>query len=402
MVAPFDIEACRAQFPVLAADDGWAYLDNAGGSLAPRSTIEAVTSYMRNRHVQLGASYQRSAEATAEVEAGRAAAAQLIGAAPDEVVLAASTTMNVYVLAQALRATWSDGDAIVVTDLDHEANGGAWRRLAETGLDVREWKMNPETATLEADGLRPLLADGAVKLVCFTHCANVVGAIHDVATLTALCHDAGAQVCVDGVAYAPHRKVDVKALGVDWYLVSLYKVYGPHVGLLYGRREALLAARSQNHFFYGEDQIPQKLMPGNVSHELAAGLVGIGAYLDTVAPSMEAAFERFTAHEAALVAPLLEFLSERRGVRLIGPATAHPDRRVPTVAFAVEGVHSSTVPTALDAKKLAIRWGDFYAARAIDAWGLRERGGIVRVSLVHYNRAEEVSRLVEALDEVLP
>ena len=188
--------------------------------------------------------------------------------------------MNVYVLAQALRATWGEEAAIVVTNLDHEANGGAWRRLEANGVEVREWKLDVETAELRAETLTPLLEDGKVKLVCFTHCSNVVGTIHDVAALTEICHAAGAQVCVDGVAYAPHRKVDVKALNVDWYLISLYKVYGPHVGLLYGKREAFLAARNQNHFFYSEEQIPNKLMPGTVSHELAAGITGALAYLD--------------------------------------------------------------------------------------------------------------------------
>lgn len=400
---PLDVESCRAQFPALApaAAQGWAFMDNAGGSLAPAQTSDAVARYMRERHVQVGASYALSAAATAEVQAGHAAAARLVGADPDEIALGPSTTMNVYVLAQALRATWGSDAAIVVTDLDHEANGGAWRRLEATGVEVRERKLDIESAELRAEALRPLLDDGKVKLVCFTHCSNVVGTIHDVAALTEVCHAAGAQVCVDGVAYAPHRKIDVRALNVDWYLVSLYKVYGPHVGLLYGKREAFLEARNQNHFFYSEEQVPHKLMPGNVSHELAAGVSGALRYLDTVAPRLEDAFDAFAAHEAEIVRPLLSYLRDRRGVRVLGRTDSDPAHRVPTVAFVVDGLHSSAVPAALDEAKVAVRWGDFYAARAIDALGLRERGGVVRASLVHYNTAEEVSRLIEGLDTVL-
>lgn len=405
MSAPesLDVELCRAQFPALREPvaRGWAFMDNAGGSLAPASTSDAVHRYMRERHVQLGASYDLSAEATREVEAGHAAAARLIGADPDEVALGASTTMNVYVLAQALRATWPEGAALVVTNLDHEANGGAWRRLEATGVEVREWKLDPATAELRAETLAPLLEDGRVELVCFTHCSNVVGTIHDVAALTRQCHEAGAKVCVDGVAYAPHRKVDVRALDVDWYLASLYKVFGPHVGLLYGKRDQFLEARNQNHFFYSEGQIPQKLMPGNVSHELAAGVVGITRYLESVAPTLEAAFEQFTAHEAQIVGPLLEYLDRHPRVRVIGRSDPDPRRRVATVAFAVEGLLSSAVPEALDRAKVAIRWGDFYAARAIDALGLRDQGGVVRASLLHYNTEDEVTRLIAALDALL-
>ena len=402
-----DVELCRAQFSALRPPPSepppaWAYMDNAGGSLAPVQTSDAIARYLRTRHVQLGASYDLSVASGADVDAGRAAAAALVGADPDEVVLGPSSTMNVFVLAQALLPTWPAGAAVVVTDLDHEANVGAWRRLEARGVEVREWRMDPETAELRVEDLDPLLDDGRVRLVCFTHCSNVVGTIHDVAHITRRCHAAGAQVCVDGVAFAPHRRVDVRGLGVDWYLVSLYKVYGPHLGLLYGRRERLLEARSQNHFFYGEDAIPHKLMPGNVSHELAAGLVGIPAYLQTVAGSIDEAFALFTAHEARIVAPLLEDLSARPDVRLIGRSDPDPDHRVPTVAFAVRGMHASSIPAALDQRKLAIRWGDFYAARAIDRLGLREAGGVVRISLVHYNRADEVERLLEALDLVLP
>lgn len=309
----------------------------------------------------------------------------------------------------------------MVTNLDHEANIGPWRALAPHGVRVREWAMDPATARLEPEGLARLLG-ARTRLVCFTHCANVVGAFHDVAAITRLAHDAGAWVCVDGVAYAPHRRVDVAAWDVDFYLVSAYKVFGPHVGLLYGKRERLLEMRGQSHDFVAEDDIPYKLEPGGVAHELAAGLPGILEHLEALGerqapevglgagtPDVEdgprvrlaRAFDRIAAHEEALVAPLLKWLDEHPEIRLIGPAS--PDRalRAPTVAFAVGGRRASEIPPRLEAHHIAARWGHFYAPRAIHALGLAERDGIVRISLAHYNTAEEVDRAMAALGEIV-
>ena len=239
----------------------------------------------------------------------------------------------------------------------------------------------------------------------------MVGSIHDVASVARLVHAAGAEVCVDGVAYAPHRLVDVKAWDVDYYLCSLYKVFGPHLGALYGKRDKLVAARGQNHFFIGEEQVPYKLQPGNVNHELTAGLAGVLEYFVDLAEAhgitgstrakLEGADDLISAHEAALAAPLLEDLAGRSDVRLLGEPTADRSKRVPTIAFAVDGRPSQEVATALEAHQLAVRWGDFYASRAIDALGLRAQGGVVRVSMAHYNTAEEVDRLLRALDAVL-
>jgi cysteine desulfurase family protein (TIGR01976 family) len=320
----------------------------------------------------------------------------------------------VYVLAQALASRFQPGDAIVVTNLDHEANIGAWRRLARQGIEIREWRFRPETMRLELEDLEPLL-DERTRLVCFTHVSNVVGAIHDVAAIARKAHAAGALVCVDGVAYAPHRLIDVKALDVDFYLASLYKVYGPHLGLLYVRRALLAELENQNHFFLGANELAYKLEPGYVNHELTAALPGILEYFEALALHHHGAaaevddttarlarvFDDITAHEERLVTPLLAFLSARPGVRVLGPASPAAAGRVPTVAFTVEGRHASEIPARLDQEHVAIRWGDFYARRAIDALGLGERGGVVRVSMVHYNTEDEVTRLIETLDRVI-
>lgn len=405
-----DLDHVRSWFPALATP--WALFDNAGGSVPARGVVERVARYMGTHQVQLGATYALSRDAAAAVAEGRKAAERLVGAEEGEVVLGPSTSALAQQLAAALRPTWREGDEVVVTNLDHEANIGPWRALAASGVVVREWRFRPETMTLELADLEPLLTP-RTRLVAFTHVSNVVGTVHDVAAITRRVRAAGALSCVDGVAFAPHRHVDVKALGVDFYLVSLYKVFGPHVGLLYGRRDLLLAGRSRNHFFLGEDAVPYKYEPGGVCHELVGSLAGITEYLDAIdarhfgAPAgpqdrLARTFEAFARHEEALVAPLLELLGSRNGVRVLGEPTAARARRVPTVAFTVDGVDSASVPRALDGREVAIRYGHFYAFRAIEALGLLARNGVVRVSMLHTNTPAEVARLVEALDAVLP
>lgn len=403
----FDLDFVRAQFPALASP--WALMDNAGGSAPARQVIERVSEHLSRRPVQLGASYSLSVEAQAAVDAGRAAAARLVGADPGEVVLGPSSTALVATLSRSLRPLWSEGDEVIVTDLDHEANIGPWRALEASGITVREWPFDAETQSLRLEELEPLLGP-RTRLVAFTHCANVIGNVHDVSAICARIRAAGALSCVDGVAFAPHRRVEVGALGCDFYVLSFYKVYGPHLAAMFGRRERLLEARSQNHFFVGEDEVPYKLEPGGVAYELAAGLPGILDYYEAVdrrhEPTasgcpLERVYELFARHEMDLARPLLGFLDEHPRVRLYGSARAEHESRVPTIAFSVEGVDSATVPAQLDERGLAVRYGHFYAQRAIERLGLHERSGVVRVSLVHYNAPGEVLRLVEALDELL-
>ena len=275
------------------------------------------------------------------------AMAAMINAQPEEVMIGPSTSMNVFLLAQALKPGFREGDEIVVTSLDHEANVGAWRKLAADGVTVREWRFDRESFALEPSGLGALLNE-RTRLVCFGHCSNITGGFTDVPALVRTIHDAGALACVDGVAYAPHRAIDVKAWDVDFYLCSTYKLYGPHLALLYGKRAHFERAAPLNHYFL-DDELPLKLNPGGPNHELSAGLAGVTAYLDALHARHEgetnlplhgrlaAIFERIAAHEEALVAPLLDFLAAKPGVRLIGNPSADRHTRAPTVAFAVEG-----------------------------------------------------------------
>lgn len=397
-----DLDYVRSNFPALDSD--WAFMDNAGGSAPCRQVIGHMSSFLERLPFQLGATYGPSVRAADAVAAGRSAAAALFGARPGEIVLGASSTLLVDLLARALVPLWSTGDEVIVTNLDHETNVGPWRRLEAQGIVVKEWCFRPESVALEAADLEPLLTD-RTRLVAFTHCSNIVGTVHDVPSIARLIRQAGALSCVDGVAFAPHRRIDVEALGVDLYFASLYKVYGPHIAALFGREDLLRAARGQSHFFVSEESVPAKLEPGNVSYEAAAALAGVVEYLAELAAHHDAsedqAFDLVANHETELVRPLLEFLAQHPRVRLLGRSKADPDERVPTVAFVVADRQSSEIPPLLDSRRLAVRYGHFYAYRPIRDLGLLERDGVVRVSLAHYNTPAEVARLIEALGEIL-
>lgn len=398
-----DLDFVRARFPALQTE--WTLFDNAGGSVPLGSVIERVQDYMRSCMVQLGASYALSLEATARVAAGHRAAERLLGAREGEVVIGSSSTVLAKLIAMALRPLWQDGDEVIVTDLDHEANVGAWRALATTGLRIREWRCNADTLRLELEDLEPLLHE-RTRLVAFTHCSNLIGEIHDAKAVVDRVHAAGAMTCIDGVAFAPHRRVDVAAIGTDLYFASLYKTFGPHLGALFVRRDLLERCHSQNHFFIGSEAGAYKLEPGNVNHELTSALPAVVDYLEALdrhhggAGTIDGAYARIAAHETALAAPLLAFLAAHPRARLLG--SARPDaQRAPTVSFVPSGQPSSAVPPRLDARSVAVRFGHFYAYRFCERFGLLKHDGVVRASMAHYNTPAEVGRLIAALDEVL-
>ncbi len=402
-----DPNLVRSHFPALQSD--WTFFDNAGGSAPCIQVIDRVRDYLSTHPWQLGASYAVSEQASQMVHAGRSAMAEWIGAEPSEVVLGPSSTVLARQLAESLRPTFDPGDQIVVTNLDHESNIGPWRALASVGVEIREWKFRHDTHALELEDLNSLLSE-RTRLVCFPHVSNIVGNVHDVRAICDRVHAVGALACVDGVAFAPHRRVQVRDLGADFYFFSAYKTYGPHVGVLYGKKDQLLAAKGLNHFFVSESSVPLKFEPGNVNYELTASLPGILEYLrelgrshakDFSSPaSLDQIHEAIATHEDDLSRPLLRFLSAHPRVTLFGRDEPGPGR-VPTISFTVEGVASSALPLRLDQQRIAIRYGHFYAYRCIDSLGLLERDGVVRISMVHYNTSEEVARLIEALDEIL-
>lgn len=405
-----NLEHIRAEFPALR--DECVYLDNAGGSQVLRRVADRVRDYLLSSSVQLGASYAQSQDAGARVLAARRSVAELVNAPnDDEIVMGGSTTSLMFQLTQALRPGIRAGDEIIVTNSDHEANIGGWSRLQAAGAVLRIWDTHPDSLALELPDLDRLLSP-RVKWVAMTHASNVLGTVNPVAEVARRAHAVGARLCVDAVAYAPHRLVDVQASGADVYVFSFYKVFGPHYAVLWGRRELLLGLPSLNHYFIGPEVIPYKLQPGNVNYELSYGCVGINEYLVDVGTSlgcrgssrqkMQAAFDAFERHEDTLAERLLGYLRGKKAVRIIGLNGATAGGRVPTISFMVAGRMSESIVRHVDQFGIGIRFGDFYARRLIESLGLDAQGGVVRVSMAHYNTAQEIDRLIHHLDQVIP
>ncbi len=405
-----DLAFARANFPSLRDDA--ILLDNAGGSQVLERVADRVRDYLLSETVQLGASYAASRQSGAAVDTGRASIATLVNAArPEEIVMGATATQLFDQLARALSKNWRPGDEVIVTNFDHEANIGPWRNLEAQGIVIREWRMPTGADIPDLSDLEALLSD-KTRLVAFTHVSNIFGSIMPVREITDTIHAYGALACVDGVAFAPHRAVDVQALGADFYGFSLYKVYGPHHAALYGRYDALRDhAANINHYFYGEERVPNKLEPGNPNYELAYGCVGIIDYLEEFAlkhgvnatgrPAIEAAFDIMADHEADLSERLLSFLRSRNDLEVIGTASAHRERRVPTISFIHKGRSSESLVRKVDQSGIGIRFGDFHSKRLVNAIGTGMPDGVIRVSAVHYNTLSEMDRLIDALKAAL-
>jgi cysteine desulfurase family protein (TIGR01976 family) len=409
IVSPLDLITIRAEFPALSSD--CVYLDNAGGSQVLRRVADRVRDYLLSSSVQLGASYAQSQNAGAKVLEARRSVAELINAEhDDEVVMGGSTTSLMFQLTQAILPSIAAGDEIIVTNSDHEANIGGWMRLKAAGAVVKIWEVNHQTLALDVTDLDRLLS-AKVKWVAITHASNVLGTINPVAQIAQRVHAVGARLCVDAVAYAPHRLVDVQASGADVYVFSFYKVFGPHYAVLWGQRDFLLSLPSLNHYFIGPEVLPYKLQPGNVNYELSYGCIGISDYLVDVGRQlnstgsrrqmMQVAYKAFEKHEDTLAERLLSYLRGKKSVHIVGLASGEPCHRMPTISFMVAGCMSQSIVQHVDQFNIGIRFGDFYAKRLIEALGLQVQGGVVRVSIAHYNTLDEIDRLITHLDEVI-
>ena len=404
-----DLAFVRAQFPAFAEPslEGQAFFENAGGSYTCQQVIDRLFRFYTQRKVQPFGPYAASKLGGQEMDEARSRMAGLLGVATDELSFGPSTTQNTYVLAQAFGQFLSQDEAIIVTNQDHEANTGPWRRLAERGIEVREWRVDPETGHLNPDDLENLL-DDKVRLVCFPHCSNVVGQINPVVEITALAHAAGAFVCVDGVSYAPHGFVDVGTLGPDIYLFSAYKTFGPHQGVMVIRRGLGDLLPNQGHVFNG-GTLYKRFTPAGPDHAQVAACAGMADYIDAsyahhiggdAGPAARAAavHDLMRAHETTLLQPLLDALKTRNSVRLIGPDTA--ETRAPTVALALERA-GEDVAAELVRHGIMAGGGDFYAGRALTAMGVDPKKGVLRLSFTHYTSKAEIDQLLNALDAVL-
>ncbi len=418
MLKPYDVDFARAQYDAFTHPETgqWVMAENAGGSYAPRQVTDKLHHFMTATKTQPYWSFSMADAGGKAMDRSHAQLAAAINAEPNEVMFGPSTSMNTYVLAKALREELRTGDEVIVTNQDHEANVGAWRRLADgnSGIVVREWAADPETGRLGMEGLRKHL-NPRTKLVCVTQCSNLVGEIHDIAAIACEVHATGARIAVDAVSYAPHMLADVKALDVDFYYFSLYKVFGPHQGLMYVKHEHLERLPNQGHNFNGE-LLGKRLTPAGPQHGEIACSGGIIDYLEAVyahqlAPNatpeatvhgrVAAVMEQFHAHECALANRVLTLLKDKRA-RVLGPLQADLHKRAATIAF----VTSKTAPEAVMNHCAQVQvamggGGHFYAPRLVEAAGLDPEVGVCRVSLVHYNSDADVDRLLTALSDVV-
>ena len=400
----------RSQYPVFQNPETaqWAFFENAGGSYVPRQVIQRLEHFFKYTKVQPFGLFASSAAAGEAMEEAYSCVAELLNTDPDQLTFGPSTSMNFYVLAQAVRPNLKAGDEIIVTNQDHEANIGCWRRLTEFGVVIKEWQIDPHSGELDIEDLKNL-ASSRTRLVCFTLCSNIVGTMNDARAINEIVHNAGALSVADGVSFAPHCLVDMNELGVDLYLFSTYKTFGTHIGVMWGKKEVLAKLNSQGHYF-NSDKPHYRLNPAGPLHAEIAALAGIGEYYDALYEKHFTdlnhnrherglrVFDLFSEHETLLANQLLSALRELPGVRIIGQPHAAAGRRAATIAFVPLQKKPSEIVKRLSEKFIAVRNGHFYARRCVEALGLEDpEEGIIRVSLVHYNTEEEVNRLVDAL-----
>ncbi|MEM7677140.1 MAG: aminotransferase class V-fold PLP-dependent enzyme [Myxococcota bacterium] len=338
-----DLEFVKSQFPAFSEPSlaDWHFFENAGGSYACGAVIERLNRYYRQTKMQPYGPATASRRAGEQMDEARARWANYLNTAREEIHFGPSTTQNTYVLAQAFRTNWKEGDEIVVTDQDHEANIGAWRRLADTGIVVRQWSADAESGELDVAALASLLNE-RTQLVACTHCSNVVASPNPIPQIADLVHAAGAQLVVDSVAYAPHALPDLATLGADIYLFSLYKVFGPHQGLMYISQATMNGLANQGHYF-NDSVASKRMVPAGPDHAQIAAAAGVIDYFEAIdlhhfgaeadsAARRERVSDLFRKTEKVRLEPLMKYLTGR-GVRVLGPTDS--DHRMPTVSMAV-------------------------------------------------------------------
>lgn len=403
---PLDIDFIRSQFPAFREPSlkGWSFFENAGGSYTCQQVIDRLLAFYTQTKVQPYYPYPASMEAGSKMDEAYTQLSAYLNVGEDELNFGPSTTQNVYVLANALRPMWADGDEIIVSCQDHEANAGAWRRLADRGIVVKEWHIDEKTGILNLDDLDSLISS-QTKMIAFPHASNVVAHINPVREIADIAHLAGAIAVVDGVSFAPHGLPDITALGADIYLFSLYKTWGPHLGAMFVKRELMLNMANQSHYF-NEGHARSCLTPAGPDHAQIAAAAGIASYLDAVyshhfdeevAPAEKGRrlHKLFSDYEKSLLVPLLDFLKSRDDLIIIGPDDA--EIRAATVTILPKNKSVAQVTAALGEQKLMVGSGNFYGVRPLTEMNVDLDAGVIRMSFVHYTTMAEIEHLIRGL-----
>jgi cysteine desulfurase family protein (TIGR01976 family) len=408
----FDVAWVREQFPSLQLQVNGraaAFLDGPAGTQVPRQVLEAIQNYFLNANANTCGAFETSRRNDAMIAATREAMADFFNCDPSEVAFGQNMTTITFALARAIGRELKAGDEVVVTTLDHDANVAPWRALEEKGVVVRQVDIHDENCTLDLEDLKRKITP-KTKLVAVGYASNMVGTINPVAEITKLAHAAGALMFVDAVHYAPHGLIDVKALDCDFLVCSPYKFFGPHMGTLYGKREHLQRFKPYK-VRPATDTIPDCWETGTQVQELIAGigaavdyLAELGRHSDANARSrreaLQAAYRATVPYERTLLTSLLEGLRTIRGVKVYG--ITDPRRfgeRCATISLRMGEHHPTAIAKFLGDRGIFTWDGNFYAMNLSERLGVEQKGGVLRIGLVHYNTAEEVDRLLSALRE---
>jgi selenocysteine lyase/cysteine desulfurase len=403
---PLDIDFIQSQFPAFREPslDGWAFFENAGGSYMCQQVIDRLLTYYTQTKVQPYYSYPASTEAGQRMDESYTRLSAYLNIEVDELIFGPSTSQNVYVLAQALQPMWAEGDEIIISCQNHEANSGAWRRLENQGIVVRDWHIDEKTGRLSADDLDELITP-RTRLIAFPHASNVVAHINPVREIAAKAHKSGALVVVDGVSYAPHGLPDIQELDADIYLFSLYKTWGPHLGAMFVKKALIKQMANQSHF-YNKDEPRYCLTPAGPDHAQIAAAAGVADYLDAVyshhfhdeaesAVKGRRLHQLFSDYESSLLAPLLDFLRARNDVFIVGPDD--PGIRASTVTILPLDKPVPAVVAELEKQKLMVASGDFDGVRILNEMKIDLDPGVIRMSFLHYTTRDEIDRLINGL-----
>jgi cysteine desulfurase family protein (TIGR01976 family) len=404
----FPIGWVRDRFPALrrsALDSPAIFLDGPGGTQVPEHVIEAIGYYYRNANSNLGGSFATSRQTGEIVDAARHALAEFFNALdPDEIIFGQNMTSLTFALSRVLANSWAPGTEIIVTSLDHDANISPWRlAAADRNVTVRTWDFHPETCSLCIDDLVPLI-NARTALIAVTLASNAVGTMVGIQQVVELAKKFGAKVFVDAVHFAPHCRIDVQKLGCDFLVCSAYKFFGPHIGVLWARREWLEASESYK-VRPASNQPPGKWETGTQSFESIAGTLAALEYLRSLAvqctgvSSLWDAMDAIRSYEIALSKRFLSGLAKIPRATLYGfSEPADSDKRTPTFAVRLDGIDPHTAAQKLGEQDIFVWDGHFYATAVIDRLGLTNAGGVIRIGFVHYTTESEVDRTLEALE----
>jgi cysteine desulfurase family protein (TIGR01976 family) len=408
-----DIAWVRSQFPSLAQTVSGlpaTFLDGPGGTQVPQRVIDAISDYLKRDNANTGGAYATSRHTDAMIAGARSAMADFLGCDPDEVIFGPNMTSLTFAISRSIGRELGEGDEIVLTHLDHDANVSPWRALEERGVTIPMAEIHEDDCTLDMDDLARKITD-RTKLVAVGYASNAVGTINDVKEIIRLAHERGALAYIDAVHYAPHGPIDVRALDCDFLVCSTYKFFGPHMGVLYGKREHLKRLVPYK-VRANTNAIPSRWEWGTLNHECIAGITACVDYLADlgrrVSPSASArraavlaAYDAIQKHERLLMESLIRGSLTIPGLKLYGISDPKRyDHRCPTIAVRIKGHTPLELATRLGERGIFTWDGNYYALNLTERLDVEKDGGFLRIGLAHYNMAEEVNRLLAALREI--